>query len=285
MRGGVRANTQCGNGVAGTALMRLRDCARGPIPCIMAAMSDSSPSKISPTVRKAVLLAAGRGTRMRELTNELPKPMIPVRGKPILQHILEGLKGAGIERILIVVGYRAEVVREFFGDGATFGVGVQYVTQVVQDGTGRVVELAKEFAAADAFVLSYGDILIDPANYQRLVELGDAEALVSVKHNPGEIAKGGAVFVNERFEMTDLREKPQPGEPTSPWYNAGVYAFRPSIFDFTAKLEKSPRGEYELTDAIRALALSGRKVQVVELAGDWADVRDPEVLAQLNAGT
>src|SRR5262249_41954386 len=116
-----------------------------------------------------------------------------------------------------------------------------------------------------------------------LVALGDAEALVSVKHNPGEIAKGGAVFVNERFEMTDLREKPKPGEPTSPWYNAGVYAFRPSIFDFTAKLEKSPRGEYELTDAIRALAHSSRKVQVVELTGDWADVRDPEVLAQLNA--
>jgi dTDP-glucose pyrophosphorylase len=146
-----------------------------------------------------------------------------------------------------------------------------------------VVELAKDFVGADPFILSYGDILIDPVNYRRLADLGDAEGLVSVKHKPGEIAKGGAVFVNERFEMTDLREKPQPGEPTSPWYNAGVYAFRPSIFEFTAKLEKSPRGEYELTDAIRALAQSGRKVQVVELSGDWADVRDPEVLAQLNA--
>ena len=77
-------------------------------------------------------------------------------------------------------------------------------------------------------------------------------------------------------------EKPQPGEPTSPWYNAGVYTFRPSIFDYTAVLEKSPRGEYELTDAIRALAQSGRLVQAFELQGDWADVRDPEVLAVLN---
>ena len=221
---------------------------------------------------------------MRELTEELPKPMIAVRGQPILRHIVDGLRAAGVTHFQIVVGWRAEVVRAYFGDGAGFGVTIEYATQVVQDGTGRVVELAKEFAGADAFLLSYGDILIDPANYRRLVELGDAEALVSVKHNPGEIAKGGAVFVNERFEMTDLREKPKPGEPTSPWYNAGVYAFRPSIFDFTAKLEKSPRGEYELTDAIRALALSGRKVQVVELAGEWADVRDPEVLAQLNAG-
>lgn len=238
---------------------------------------------MSAPVTKAVLLAAGKGTRMRELTNELPKPMIAVQGKPILLHIVEGLRAAGVTHFLIVVGYRADVVRDFFGDGSKFGVSVSYETQVVQDGTGRVVELAKSFAGSDPFILSYGDILVDPANYQRLVQLDAAEALISVKHNPGEIAKGGAVFVNERFEMTDLREKPQPGEPSSPWYNAGVYTFRPSIFDFTAVLEKSPRGEYELTDAIRNLAQSGKLVQVVELTGAWADVRDPEVLAELNA--
>jgi len=234
-------------------------------------------------IKKAVLLAAGKGTRMRELTTDLPKPMIAVRGQPILRHIVDGLKAAGVTHFQIVVGYRADVVTDYFGDGSNLGVSVEYATQVVQDGTGRVVELARDFAAADPFILSYGDILIDPANYRRLVTLDDAEALISVKHNPGEIAKGGAVFVNERFEMTDLREKPQPGEPTSPWYNAGIYSFRPSIFEFTARLEKSPRGEYELTDAIRALAISGKKVQALELAGDWADVRDPEVLAQLNA--
>jgi NDP-sugar pyrophosphorylase family protein len=238
---------------------------------------------MSTPVIQAVLLAAGRGTRMKELTNDLPKPMLEVRGKPILQHIVEGLHDAGVQRVLIVVGYREEVVRDHFRDGSGLGMAVEYVTQVVQDGTGRVVELAKDFAADSPFILSYGDILIEPGNYRRLVSLGDAEAIISVKHNPGEIAKGGAVFVNERFEMTDLREKPGPGEPTSPWYNAGVYTFRPSIFDFTARLEKSPRGEYELTDAIRALALSGKKVQAFELDGSWADVRDPEVLAQLNA--
>ena len=237
---------------------------------------------MSEPVRKAVLLAAGKGTRMRELTDELPKPMIAVRGKPILLHIVEGLRAAGTTHFLIVVGYRADVVRAFFGDGTQFGVSVEYATQVVQDGTGRVVELAKNFAAADPFVLSYGDILVNPENYARLVALGDADALVSVKHNEGEIAKGGCVVVNDRFELTDLIEKPA-GPAPSPWYNAGIYTFRPSIFDFTATLEKSPRGEYELTDAIRALAHSGRTVQVIELTGEWADVRDPEVLAQLNA--
>ncbi len=238
---------------------------------------------MSATVTKAVLLAAGKGTRMRELTEDLPKPMIAVQGRPILQHIVEGLRAAGVTHFLIIVGYRADVVQDFFGDGSKFGISVGYETQVVQDGTGRVVELAKSFAGADPFILSYGDILVDPVNYHRLVALDDAEALISVKHNPDEVSKGGAVFVNERFEMTDLREKPQPGEPTSPWYNAGVYTFRPSIFEFTARLEKSPRGEFELTDAIRNLAQSGKRVQALELSGDWADVRDPEVLAELNA--
>ena len=233
-------------------------------------------------MRKAVLLAAGRGTRMRELTDELPKPMIAVRGKPILLHIMEGLRAAGIERFLVIVGYRAEVVRDFFGAGERLGASVEYVTQEVQDGTGRVVELARDFVGADPFILSYGDILVTPGNYVRLAAPAAAEeALISVKRNE-DVSKGGAVFVNERFELIDLREKPKPGEPTSPWYNAGIYTFRPSIFEFTARLERSPRGEYELTDAIRALALSGKKVQVVELEGEWADVRDPEVLAALN---
>lgn len=239
----------------------------------------NDPSRfMTTTINKAVLLAAGRGTRMRELTADVPKPMIVVRGKPVLQHIVEGLRAAGVSRFLVVVGYRADVVRNHFGDQ------LEYVTQVVQDGTGRVVELAREFAADSAFVLSYGDILVDPRNYHSLVSLdGPVDAIISVRRNE-DVSKGGAVFVNERMELIDLREKPSAGEPTSPWYNAGLYAFRPSIFEFTAKLQPSPRGEYELTDAIRELAQSGRKVQALELTGEWADVRDPEVLADLNRG-
>jgi dTDP-glucose pyrophosphorylase len=152
----------------------------------------------------------------------------------------------------------------------------------VQDGTGRVVDLARNFVATSPFVLSYGDILVDPGNYKRLLDLADdVEAIISVKRGE-DVTKGGAVFVNDQMELVDLREKPEPGEPTSPWYNAGLYAFRPGIFDFTAKLKPSPRGEYELTDAVRELARSGKKVQALELTGEWADVRDPEILAKLN---
>ena len=235
-------------------------------------------------IERAVILAAGRGTRMRELTAELPKPMIEVRGKPVLQHIVEGLRDAGIRDCLIVVGYRADAVQDFFGDGSRYNVAIQYKTQTVQDGTGRVVELAHDFVTDRPFILAYGDILVDPANYKRVVNLpDDVEALLTVTRGE-DVSKGGAVFLNDEMELVDLREKPKQGNarPTSRCsvYNAGLYAFRPSIFDFTAKLKPSPRGEYELTDAIRDLAQSGKKVKALELTGEWADVRDPEILAR-----
>jgi UDP-N-acetylglucosamine diphosphorylase / glucose-1-phosphate thymidylyltransferase / UDP-N-acetylgalactosamine diphosphorylase / glucosamine-1-phosphate N-acetyltransferase / galactosamine-1-phosphate N-acetyltransferase len=205
-----------------------------------------------------------------------------VRGKPVLQHIVEGLRDAGVRQLLVIVGYRADAVQNSFGDGSLYNIEIQYTTQAVQDGTGRVVDLARNFAGDSPFVLSYGDILVDPANYKRLLNLPqDVEAIISVTRGE-DISKGGAVFLNEEMELVDLREKTKPGEPTSPWYNAGIYTFRPSIFEFTAKLKPSARGEYELTDAIRALAHSGKKVKALELTGEWADVRDPEILARLN---
>jgi dTDP-glucose pyrophosphorylase len=227
-------------------------------------------------IDQAVLLAAGRGTRMRELTAQVPKPMIEVRGKPVLQHIIDGLRDAGVQRLLIVVGYRADTVRNFFGDS------VEYVSQEVQDGTGRVVNLTRDFVGESPFVLGYGDILVDPANYRSIVDLAaDVEAIVSVTRGE-DVSKGGAVVVNERMEVIDVREKSPASETASTWYNAGLYAFRPTVFEFTARLKPSPRGEYELTDAVRELAQSGKTVKALELVGEWADVRDPETLARLN---
>src|SRR5438876_9975031 len=137
-------------------------------------------------IDRAVVLAAGRGTRMRELTNDVPKPMIEVRGKPVLEHIVEGLRDAGVRRFLIIVGYHAETVRNFFGDGSRYNIEIQYATQVVQDGTGRVVDLARNFAGDSPFVLNYGDILVDLGNDKRLLDLShDIEARLSVSR--GEV--------------------------------------------------------------------------------------------------
>lgn len=232
-------------------------------------------------ITQAVILAAGRGTRMRELTEELPKPMIPVRGRPILEHIVTGLAANGVRRFLIVVGYRKDVVMDYFGDGSRFGVAVEYVEQVTQDGTGRVVELGRDFTGADPFVLSYGDILVSPDSYGPLVDFAGVDAKIAVKRDE-DVRKGGAVFIDGDGWVTDLIEKGGPDAPTSPYYNAGIYSFSSGIYGYTARLQLSPRGEYELTDAIVDLVRSGGRMKAVELSGDWADVRDPEVLAELN---
>src|SRR5438034_10266509 len=122
-------------------------------------------------IDRAVILAAGRGTRMRELTNDVPKPMIEVRGKPVLQHVVQGLRNAGVRKFLIIVGYHAEAVRNFFGDGRSHNAAIEYATQTVQDGTGRVVNLARDFTGGAPFSLGYGHILFGPGNYKTTVTL------------------------------------------------------------------------------------------------------------------
>ncbi len=113
---------------------------------------------------KAVILAAGKGTRMRELTSELPKPMLRVSGKPILEHIVGGVVAAGIKDIFIVTGFRADVIENHFGDGKKFGAQISFGRQLVQDGTGKAPELAKDFVGDSPFLLTYGDILVAPRN-------------------------------------------------------------------------------------------------------------------------
>ncbi len=238
---------------------------------------DTEPSAI----RKAVILAAGRGTRMGELTAQLPKPMVKVAGRPVLEYMVEGLRGAGVADLLLVVGHRKEVVQDHFQDGSGFGLRIRYVEQVVQDGTGKVVELARDFCQNQPFFLCYGDIHVSPEAYLTLLDLSGAEMIMTVRYTD-DVSKGGAVVLNEKSEVVDLREKPNPGEMETKWYNAGLYVFRSTIFPFVAQLRKSARGEYELTDAIHAMMVAGHRIKAVEIKGAWADVRDPEVLAELN---
>ena len=248
---------------------------------------------------KAVILAAGKGTRMRDLTQELPKPMLKVQDKPILQHIIEGLKSAGIPEFCIVTGFRADVIRDYFKSGEDLGVKISYAHQEVQDGTGKAPELAKDFVGADSFLLTYGDILVKPSTYSSMRERfggGTFEGLITVTGGE-DVTKGGLMFFDQEFCLNKVVEKPtvaeletyrsegllQPGQPV--WYNAGIYIFRPSLFEFTSKLQKSPRGEYELTDALTSMLASGSKIAGLKIEDRWVDVRDPEVLAALQVGS
>jgi dTDP-glucose pyrophosphorylase len=248
---------------------------------------------------KAVILAAGKGTRMRELTNERPKPMLKVRGKPILEHIVAGLKGAGIREIFIVTGFKGDLIEDHFGDGSRFGVRIVCGHQAVQDGTGKAPEVAKKFVADSPFLLTYGDILVPPDTYQQMVQRyaeGDYSGVITVTVGE-DVKKGAVVLFDDQFCFSQLVEKPTQAEldalfargllkPEGPfWYNAGIYIFKPAVYEYTARLEKSPRGEYELTDAIMAMAKAGHRLAGLKIQGRWVDVRDPEVLAELEKGS
>jgi UDP-N-acetylglucosamine diphosphorylase / glucose-1-phosphate thymidylyltransferase / UDP-N-acetylgalactosamine diphosphorylase / glucosamine-1-phosphate N-acetyltransferase / galactosamine-1-phosphate N-acetyltransferase len=234
---------------------------------------------------KAVILAAGKGTRMGELTANLPKPMVRVEGKPVLEHIVEGLRDeAGVREFFIIVGWCGEVIRDYFGSGDRWGVRISYGEQKVQDGTGKAADPAKEWVGNDRFLLTYGDILLrPPTDYALLVEAFREEGVIAVKDGE-DLTKGGAVILNPDGFMTDLVEKGALTEvPPNAYYNAGIYLLTPRIFEFTARLEKSPRGEYEFTDALKAAVKAGDRLRGVTLRRAWADVRDPGVLAELNA--
>lgn len=244
---------------------------------------------------KAVILAAGKGTRMRELTQALPKPMLKVQGAPILEHIVRGLAACGIQELCIVTGWRAEVVEEYFKDGSAWGLRIQYARQLVQDGTGKAPEAAKEFVGQDDFLLTYGDILVKPDTYVRMRQrFGESDFSGLLTVTGGEdVTKGGINFFDDQFCLSHLVEKPSPaqldqlrregrireGQPV--WYNAGIYIFKPVVFEYTARLQKSPRGEYELTDALLAMVQTGRRIAGLAIEGRWVDVRDPDVLHRL----
>jgi dTDP-glucose pyrophosphorylase len=256
---------------------------------------------------KAVILAAGKGTRMKELTNELPKPMLKVQGKPILEHIVEGVVAAGISEIFIVTGFKAETIESHFGNGAKWKAQISYGLQAVPDGTGKAPELARQFVGTSPFLLTYGDILVQPASpessltatmretYQQMISrygAGSFSGVITVTGSE-DVTKGGLVFFDDKFCLKRLVEKPGPAQleelrrdgwlkpGDTAWYNAGIYIFQPSLFEFTARLQKSPRGEYELTDAISAQVAAGQVIAGMKIAGRWVDVRDPEVLARL----
>jgi bifunctional UDP-N-acetylglucosamine pyrophosphorylase/glucosamine-1-phosphate N-acetyltransferase len=155
--------------------------------------------------------------------------------------------------------------------------------------------LAKDFVGSDDFLLTYGDILVRPETYPSLIrrfQEGDFDGVISVIGSQ-DVTKGAINFFDDAFCLRRLVEKPtavqleelrregwlRPGQTA--WYNAGIYIFRPLIFEFTARLQKSVRGEYELTDAVNALAAAGHRMAGMEIEGPWVDVRDPEELARV----
>lgn len=229
---------------------------------------------------KAVVLAAGKGTRMGEITESIPKPMVEVGGRPLLWHLLRALAGAGVEDAALVVGYMGDRVRAYFGEGADTGIRLSYFVQEVQDGTGKAAEPAAPFVGASPFFLTYGDIVTERSVYPAMVEeFGrvPTDLLMAVR-SVDDPSRWGAVTL-DGDRITGIVEKPPPGTLGTSWVNAGIFIVAPALFRYTARLELSPRGEYELTDAVRMMIADGCAVRAFRMGSYWRDVGTPEDLA------
>ncbi|NLC59303.1 MAG: NTP transferase domain-containing protein [Armatimonadetes bacterium] len=234
---------------------------------------------------KGVVLAAGIGKRMRPVTDVVPKPMVPIVNRPVLEHVVRGLAEAGVDDILVVVNYKQEQIRAYFGDGTRFGVSLRYLHQEnPAGGTGAAALLGEEFVADEPFLLTFGDLMLSPANYRALVD--------SYRQRPtsGRItanwmedpSAGAAVTIADDERLVRIVEKPPKGTAESNWNNAGIFVFTPDIFAAIRRIPLSPRGELELTAAIQLLADERGDVTVYRLEGLWSDVGNPARVLALN---
>jgi dTDP-glucose pyrophosphorylase len=234
---------------------------------------------VNEPIRKAVLLAAGRGKRLGALTEHFPKPLLEVGGQPILHRILAGLAGAGVTDLAINTGHEAERLEDATGDGGRFGLKISYVRQPVPTGTARALALAREFVDRERFFVGWGDIVVGPENYANVVSAAArARAVLAVNH-VDDPASGGAVYVDEAMRVTRLVEKPPPGASATSWNNAGLMVLPPEIWRFCDGLQPSPRGEYELPQAIGEMVEAGIETLAVPIEGPWFDIGTPENLA------
>lgn len=236
---------------------------------------------------KAVIIAAGKGTRLNPITATKPKPMLPIGGKPLLEHSILSLKEVGITEILIIVGYREDIIRGYFGDGLNkFNMKIDYISQIEHLGTAHAVGFAKEFVGEENFLLMYGDLLVDPKVYKEVItnyEKNQKEGLISLfeVNHPQEY---GIISLDSNGYVEKITEKPSLDLNLGNLANAGIFVFNPQIFEAIEKTKLSTRNEYEFTDSMGILIneLKGKIKGYVIKDFFWSDIGLPWHLLDAN---
>ncbi len=225
-------------------------------------------------MKKAVILAAGEGKRLRPFTESVPKVMLPVVNKPILEYVIEAVKENGIHDIILVVGYKKESVMKYFQDGKKFDVSIEYVAQEKQVGTGHALFQAESFIEGEFFVLP-GDNIIDAHSISLMSKNKyERSLLVEYSSNP---SKYGVVEI-ENGVVKHIVEKPEKAEESM--VSTGIYKLQPTIFK-TIK-ECLDDGKNALTTAVEVSIKKGEKIQAIKGRGKWMDIVYPWDLLSIN---
>ncbi|AXG06289.1 glucose-1-phosphate thymidylyltransferase [Haloplanus rubicundus] len=228
---------------------------------------------------KAIVLAAGKGQRLWPLTENRPKPMLPVANRPILEHIVDALMQTSVTEVILVVGSNRDRIQSHFED--SYGhLDISYVVQESQLGTGHAL-LQTESYLGDSFVALNGDRVIDASVIDAVIERQqETDEPVMAITRVGQPDRYGVVEL-EGQTVIGLEEQPHPNHTKSDYINAGVYAFDPEIFAAIRRIET--HGEQALTNALTTF-IDDRRLEAVRYQGTWLDVSEPwDLLAVNNA--
>lgn len=230
-------------------------------------------------VTKAVLLAAGRGSRLGPLTDTFPKALLQVGGEPILHRIIDALAAAGVTDVAVVTGHAAAALERETGNGERWGVRLRYFRQEALDGTAAATSLAREDVGDAPFFVGWGDIVVAAGNYARVLDAGRETGSALAVNQVDDPFAGAAVYVNDRGFVTRLVEKPPKGTAQTRWNNAGLAVLSPAIWPFIDGLQPSERGEFELPQAIASFVAASHRLKAVPIEGPWFDIGTLESLA------
>lgn len=220
---------------------------------------------------KCVILAAGEGNRMHPLTYTRPKVMLPIAGKPILEWNLLNARAAGLKEFIFIVSYKSEMVREYFGAGKPWNVKISYVNQGKALGTAHAIGTVEPFV--NDFIVLCGDTIFGINDIRHITKKGNKIGLVKIDN-----ATEYGIVELEGKNVTKIHEKMD--HPISNIINAGIYHFNKQIFHYIHKTEKSPRGEFEITDSINMM-VNKEQMEGVPL-NEWRDVVYPWHLLDAN---
>jgi UTP--glucose-1-phosphate uridylyltransferase len=241
-------------------------------------------------IDRAIVPAAGLGTRLRPITDAIPKEMLPLGRKPVLEHILEELRGAGIRRVLFVIAPGKEMIERYFGNGAAWDVHCDYVIQPEMRGLGDAVLHGEGWADARPFLCAFGDCVIESRSEaspsRRLADVAGSRQAIGVLAERVQLAMTNRYGVlqpahpdqptddaEEPFEVTGVVEKPAPERAPSRFAVAGRWALVPEVFEFLRREPPGPAGEIGLSPAVAAMLSRGHRGWAVPL-GPGARRRD-----------
>lgn len=229
---------------------------------------------------KAIILAAGQGTRLRPVTLTMPKPLVPVANKRLIEFAIDTIKGAGISEIGIVVNSLESPIVKTFGDGESLGVNLEYIIQTEQLGLAHAAGLCRDFIDGEPFAMFLGDNIFQDkmSDFIKAFPDSDADASIVLAKVPDPSRFGIAAVNDGKIEY--VVEKPQ--DPPSNLAIVGVYLFRQSIFEAIDTLEPSARGEYEITDALQKLLDDKKFIQPYTIKGWFIDAGKPDPIILAN---